>query len=153
MFYIMRHGKASWAAQTDHQRALTEAGANELSSMVERNQSELKGISKILSSPYLRTQQTSKIVNQILDVEIVLSESITPSNTVKEALQSIEQQWCEGLLVVTHQPLIGNLICYLEHGQDSATHYPEMVEPGSLYSYSLPWPGPACAIRESLFSV
>ncbi len=152
MFYLMRHGHASWAASTDQQRPLTDKGRELLQAMAKEHVHALSGISKIICSPYLRTQQTAAIINQNLAVEILLEPSITPSNSVKEALLAIEKHWCEGLLVVTHQPLIGCLINYLEQGGDNATQYPEMVEPGSLYSYSLPWPGPACAIRESLFS-
>ena len=149
----MRHGEASWAAASDVERPLTIAGQSQLSAMLQIHADDLKDITKIISSPYLRTQQTAAIVNQSLEVDIILDANITPNNSVREAVLAIEQHWCEGLLVVTHQPLIGCLISYLEEGGSSATHYPELVEPGSLYSYSLPWPGPACAIREAVFSV
>jgi phosphohistidine phosphatase len=153
MFYLMRHGHASWEAASDQERPLTHNGSELLKRMISHHAVSLVNINKIICSPYLRTQQTAAIVNQNLNVEILLEPNITPSSSVKEALTSIEKHWCDGLLIVTHQPLIGCLINFLEQGESSATHFPEVVEPGSLYSYSLPWPGPACAIRESLFSV
>lgn len=151
MFFLMRHGEASWDASTDFERQLTIAGQQQLSVLAQQQHRQLKGITKIVCSPFVRTRQSAAIIAQSIgDVKIVYSDQITPANTVMEAVTALEKHWTEQLLVVTHQPLIGNLISYIELGDLS---YPEPVLPGSIYSYSMEWPGPGCALRKSLLVV
>lgn len=153
MLFLMRHGQASWASDTDMGRALTDRGRQEIEGLTTEHLAGLKRIDKIICSPYLRTRQTAEIVARPLAIDVIIEPNITPSNTVQEAVFAIEKHWSDNLLVVMHQPLIGTLISYLEHGEKSTNHFPEFVEPGSMYGFSLPWPGPGCAIRQSLFSV
>ncbi|NQZ31940.1 MAG: histidine phosphatase family protein [Oceanospirillaceae bacterium] len=151
MFFLMRHGEASWQAATDFDRVLTEVGHEQLVTMAMRQHLQLKGITKIVCSPFVRTRQSAAIIAHSLgDIPIVYDNQLTPANTVQEAIAALEMHWCEQLLVVTHQPLIGNLISYFEQGDQA---YPESVSPGSIYSYSMAWPGPGCGLRESVFSV
>jgi len=149
MFFLMRHGEASWEASTDFDRELTSSGREQLSRLAQRHQQELSGISKIVCSPYLRTRQSAAIIANVLgNVDVIIDGQLTPNNNVKDAVSAIEKHGCENVLVVTHQPLIGNLISYLEQGDQS---YPEPVLPGSIYRYSMLWPGPGCGLRESVF--
>ena len=151
MFLIMRHGEASWSAPTDFDRPLTSEGREQLVAMVKQRQRQLRGISKIVCSPYLRTRQTAAIIAASLNnVDILYDNQLTPENTIAEAIVALEKHWCDQLLVVTHQPLIGNLISFFESGDLSR---PEPVLPGSIYSYTMGWPGPDCGLRESVFFV
>ena len=148
MFHLMRHGEASWDAATDSQRPLTKAGKAQLM-LLAANQAQLfRPVQKIICSPYLRTRQSAILIAQQFEgIEILCEEDLTPENSPTKALLAIERHWCNNLLVVTHQPLIGNLISLLEQGD---LHYPEPVVPGSVYSYVMDWPGPGCAQRHSL---
>ncbi len=151
MFYLMRHAEASWAASTDQDRQLTERGRQDLMQLARRHQRSLQTIQKIVCSPYLRTQQTAQIIAASIGLENLVYEArLTPENSVKSAVSALEEHWCEHLLVVTHQPLIGCLINYLEHADSSMS---QPVSPASIYSYAMEWPGPGCGLRESLFAV
>jgi phosphohistidine phosphatase len=164
MFYLMRHAEAAWNTATDIERPLTLQGEADLRNSIAKNITQLHKIKKIIASPYLRTQQTAQIVATCLSklhsntnpgdrnatLPIVSDKSFTPSASIKEAYGAIEGHWCENLLVVTHQPLIGNLIGYFE-GLGYGVSEP--VAPGSIYEYAMEWPGPGCALRRSLFSV
>jgi len=149
MFFLMRHGEASWDASLDFERELTPLGREQLAVLAYKHHSALCSITKIVCSPYLRTRQSAAIIaDSLLGVEVVIDGQLTPNHSVKDALSAIEKHGCENVLVVTHQPLIGNLISYLEQGDLS---YPEPVMPGSIYLYSMPWPGPGCGLREAVF--
>ncbi len=151
MFYLMRHAEASWAANTDQDRQLTERGRQDVLQLVLRHQCDLQTIQKIVCSPYLRTRQTAQIIAASIGIEkLVFEGRLTPENSVKSAVTALEEHWCEHLLVVTHQPLIGCLINYLEHADNSSC---QPVSPASIYSYAMEWPGPGCGLRESLFAV
>jgi len=148
MFHLMRHGEASWAADTDSQRPLSAAGKAQLM-LLAANQTQLfRPVQKIICSPYLRTRQSAQLIAQQFEgIEILCERDLTPESSPAKALLAIERHWCDNLLVVTHQPLIGNLISLLEQAD---LHYPEPVVPGSVYSYVMDWPGPGCAQRHSL---
>ncbi len=151
MFFLMRHAEASWAANSDLERELTDAGKQALFRLITDNLKSLQGIQKIVSSPYLRTRQTAKLVADAVGVQTIEFEKrLRPEISVNEALAGIEKHWSDNLLVVTHQPLIGNLISYIEHGNYV---FIEPVTPGSIYGFSMEWPGPSSALRESVFSV
>jgi phosphohistidine phosphatase len=164
MFYLMRHAEAAWSTATDIERPLTLQGEAGLRNSLAKNITQLQKIQRIVASPYLRTQQTAKIVaaclsefhsntnacDRIATLPIISDKSFTPSATINEAYSAIEGHWCENLLVVTHQPLIGNLIGYFEGLGYGAS---EPVAPGSIYEYTMEWPGPGCALRQSLFAV
>jgi len=149
MFFLMRHGEASWEAGSDFDRELTALGREQLSLLAQRHQQELRCISKIICSPYLRTRQSAAIIaSALVDVDVIIDGQLTPNHSVKDAVSAIEMHGCDNVLIVTHQPLVGNLISYLEQGDQS---YPEPVLPGSIYRYSMKWPGPGCALRQSVF--
>jgi len=149
MFFLMRHGEASWEAPTDFERELTALGREQLLLLVQRHQQVLSPISKIVCSPFLRTRQSAAIIaSALVNVDVIIDGQLTPDHSVKDAVSAIEKHGCDNVLFVTHQPLIGNLISYLEQGDQSN---PESVLPGSIYRYSMQWPGPGCALRESVF--
>lgn len=164
MFYLMRHAEAAWNTPTDIERPLTIQGEVDLRNSLIENITQLQNIQKIVASPYLRTQQTAKIVATCLSefhsntnasditatLPILSDKNLTPSASINDAYKSIEEHWCDNLLVVTHQPLIGNLIGYFE-GLGYGVLEP--VAPGSIYEYAMEWPGSGCAFRQSLFSV
>lgn len=119
--WLLRHGEAEPRARTDAQRCLTEAGRNE----VRRSAAHLAGrpLQAILSSPYLRAQQTAELVREVLgfsgDVEVV--PWATPESDVDEAMLYLARRSESDLLLVTHQPLVGALGGWLVNGLRSAS--------------------------------
>lgn len=120
--WILRHGEAEpHGTRPDSERALTTHGREE----VLRSAAELMGqpLSAIYASPYLRAQQTAQIVREALGFapEIRTVEWLQPDyspQSVAEQLVSVDFA-----LLVSHNPLVGNLLGYLQHGhvQDPET--------------------------------
>ena len=126
--WILRHGEAEpHGKRPDSERALTAHGREE----VLRSAAHLIGqpITAIYASPYLRAQQTAQLVREALEFEpeIRTVEWLTPDtdpDKVTEQLVSVSN-----VLLVSHNPLVGNLLSYLQHG---AGHPPEKVSTAGL---------------------
>ena len=126
--WVLRHGEAEpYGSRPDSERALTLRGREE----VLRSAAELIGqpITAIYASPYLRAQQTAQLVREALGFEpdIRTVEWLTPDNrpqAVSEQLVSVDYA-----LLVSHNPLVGNLLGYLQHGHVQA---PETVKTAGL---------------------
>ncbi|MDI2591401.1 phosphohistidine phosphatase SixA [Pseudomonas sp. 681] len=126
--WVLRHGEAEpYGSRPDSERALTAHGREEAL----RSAAELIGqpISAIYASPYLRAQQTAQLVREALgfEPEIRTVEWLTPDNrpqAVAEQLVSMDYA-----LLVSHNPLVGNLLGYLQHGH---VQEPEAVKTAGL---------------------
>ncbi|HWT70323.1 MAG TPA: phosphohistidine phosphatase SixA [Pseudomonas sp.] len=127
--WVLRHGEAEPHGSQPHdsQRALTDHGREE----VLRSAARLIGqpVTAIYSSPYLRAQQTAQLVRDALgfEPEIRTVDWLTPEtdpDKVAEQLVSVSN-----VLLVSHNPLVGNLLSYLQHG---AGHPPEKVSTAGL---------------------
>ena len=126
--WVLRHGEAEpHGTRPDSERALTARGREE----VLRSAAQLIGqpISAIYASPYLRAQETATLVREALGFEpkIRTVEWLTPDNrpqAVAEQLVSVDHA-----LLVSHNPLVGNLLGYLQHGH---VQEPEAVKTAGL---------------------
>jgi len=126
--WVLRHGEAeAYGSRPDSERELTAHGREE----VLRSAAQLIGqpVSAIYASPYLRAQQTAHLVREALgfEPEIRTVEWLTPDNrpqAVAEQLVSVDHA-----LLVSHNPLIGNLLGYLQHGH---VQEPEAVKTAGL---------------------
>ncbi|MHC8306875.1 phosphohistidine phosphatase SixA [Pseudomonas sp. PB3P13] len=126
--WVLRHGEAEpHGTRPDSVRALTAHGREE----VLRIAAELVGqpITAIYASPFLRAQQTADIVKEALGFapEIRTVEWLTPDyrpQSVAEQLISVDYA-----LLVSHNPLVGNLLGYLQHGH---VQDPESVKTAGL---------------------
>ncbi|MGE8066304.1 phosphohistidine phosphatase SixA [Pseudomonas sp. NPDC089569] len=127
--WVLRHGEAvpHGSRPHDSERELTDQGREE----VLRSAANLIGqpLTAIYSSPYLRAQQTAKLVRDALgfEPEIRTVEWLTPEtdpDKVAEQLVSVSN-----VLLVSHNPLVGSLLSYLQHG---AGHPPEKVSTAGL---------------------
>ncbi|VVO13856.1 phosphohistidine phosphatase SixA [Pseudomonas fluorescens] len=113
--WVLRHGEAEpHGTRPDSERALTAHGREE----VLRTTAELIGqpITAIYASPYRRAQETAQLVRETLGFapEIRTVEWLTPDyspQVVSEQLVSVDRA-----LLVSHNPLVGNLLGYLQHG-------------------------------------
>ncbi|KAF2390856.1 phosphohistidine phosphatase SixA [Pseudomonas frederiksbergensis] len=126
--WVLRHGEAEpYGSRPDSERALTSHGCEE----VLRSAAELIGqpITAIYASPYLRAQQTAQLVREALGFQpdIRTVEWLTPGfspQAVSEQLVSVDYA-----LLVSHNPLVGNLLGYLQHGH---VQQPEAVKTAGL---------------------
>jgi len=127
--WVLRHGEAvpHGSRPHDSERELTDHGREE----VLRSAAQLIGqpLTAIYASPYLRAQQTAQLVREILgfEPEIRTVEWLTPDtepDKVAEQMVAVSD-----VLLVSHNPLVGNLLSYLQHG---AGHPPEKVSTAGL---------------------
>ncbi|PWK44877.1 phosphohistidine phosphatase SixA [Pseudomonas sp. OV226] len=126
--WVLRHGEAEpYGSRPDSERELTDHGREE----VLRTAALLIGqpLTAIYASPYLRAQQTAQVVREALgfEPEIRTVEWLTPEtdpDKVAEQLVSVSN-----VLLVSHNPLVGHLLSYLQHG---AGHPPEKVSTAGL---------------------
>jgi phosphohistidine phosphatase len=137
--WVLRHGEAEpHGTRADSERELTAHGREE----VLRTAGELIGqpITAIYASPYRRAQQTAQLVREALGFvpEIRTVEWLTPDyspQVVSEQLVSVDRA-----LLVSHNPLVGNLLGYLQHGH---VQDPERVATAGLAELEgdMPLPG------------
>ncbi|WP_332847153.1 phosphohistidine phosphatase SixA [Pseudomonas lactucae] len=112
--WILRHGEAEGHARTDAERNLTEHGRGD----VLRSAAHLIGqpLSAIIASPYVRAQQTAQLVREALGFEAQIRTVpwLTPEGNPVQVLEKLDTD--DNVLLVSHQPLVGNLISFLQHG-------------------------------------
>ncbi|MFL1502266.1 phosphohistidine phosphatase SixA [Pseudomonas sp. O64] len=125
--WVLRHGEAEGHARTDAERNLTEHGRGE----VLRSAAQLIGlpISAIFASPYVRAQQTAHLVRDVLGFEpdIRTVAWLTPDSNPVQVLEKLDTD--DNVLLVSHQPLVGSLISFLQHGH--------LRQPQPMYTASL----------------
>ncbi|AXI62868.1 MULTISPECIES: phosphohistidine phosphatase SixA [Pseudomonas] len=126
--WVLRHGEAEpYGSRPDSERELTAHGRKEVLSSAARLMGQ--PLTAIYASPYLRAQQTAQLVREALgfEPEIRTVEWLTPEvdpDRVAEQLVSVSN-----VLLVSHNPLVGHLLSYLQHG---AGYPPEKVSTAGL---------------------
>lgn len=144
--WVMRHGEAGFNATTDSQRSLTEKGKKMAFAQGQWLAKRLvrQGISldKILVSPYLRTQQTlAELLSGMqavgglqsfanLSDKVEVWDGITPSGVVDKVLNYLDFLRAEGMqnaLIISHLPLVYDLVQGLTDYQHSVQFYPAVM--------------------------
>ena len=114
--WLLRHGEAEPQAATDAARELTAHGRKE----VQQAAAQLAGrpLTAIVASPYVRAQQTAELVRSELGFsgKINTVTWLTPDSDPRDALKYLDERERAEVLLVSHQPLVGTLVCLLEHG-------------------------------------
>ncbi|BBP58018.1 phosphohistidine phosphatase SixA [Pseudomonas sp. St316] len=126
--WVLRHGEAEpYGARPDPERALTVHGREE----VLRSAGRLMGepLRAIYASPYVRAQQTAQLVREALgmEAELITVDWLTPETRPSEVLRHLEDQ--DDVLLVSHNPLVGSLLGFLQHGH---LQQPEQVQTAGL---------------------
>ncbi|AVB20936.1 MULTISPECIES: phosphohistidine phosphatase SixA [Pseudomonas syringae group] len=114
--WVLRHGEAQSRARSDAERELTAHGREEvLKSSVHLSD---KAVQRIIASPYVRAQQTAELVRQSLGFSepVTTVPWLTPDSTPRQVLAQLDQLGLDEVLLVSHQPLVGELIGLLAHG-------------------------------------
>lgn len=86
---------------------------------------EQQPLDAILASPYLRAQQTAALVRSELNFphDVGTAPWLTPDDQPSEALRFLSERSESNLLLVSHQPLVSQLVSLLVEGNRSS-HYP-----------------------------
>jgi phosphohistidine phosphatase len=114
--WLLRHGHAEPHAASDALRRLTARGRLE----VLQSAAQLIGrpLEAILCSPYVRARQTAELLAEALQSRLVIEivPWLTPDSSLVSALGCLAARPETEFIVVSHQPLIGDLAGMLEHG-------------------------------------
>lgn len=123
---LLRHAQAEPGADLDPDRRLTPVGEAQARTMAARVGMLLPN-AHVVSSPWLRAAQTGEIIARALGRGVMHVPALTPEGRVSEAAEQLETCFSDSpaLVVVTHQPLCGQLLTWLTdgslHGQAIAT--------------------------------
>jgi phosphohistidine phosphatase len=113
---LWRHAEAfdAEAGESDMERALTPKGQKQARRMAEWLTSQLPEGCKILVSPALRTQQTAEPLNR----KFKTVPELAPGADAEDVLQAANWPHAkEPVLVVGHQPTLGQVAALLLSGQ------------------------------------
>jgi phosphohistidine phosphatase len=121
---LLRHGIAadsgSPAYEHDSDRPLTPKGERRMRRIAKGIQASGFSYDLILSSPYLRAQQTAGIVTQVLITPegVVLAEALTPEGNPRQLVEALRTDHRErqDVLLVGHEPYLSRLISTLLTG-------------------------------------
>ncbi|KEQ15041.1 phosphohistidine phosphatase SixA [Endozoicomonas numazuensis] len=133
---IMRHGQASWSAPSDQERPLTEVGQQEVLSTASKMTT--LGINRVFASPFLRAQQSGRILAETLDCTLETLDCITPDDDPMAVIAELPAQGV--IALASHMPLVGALTGLLCEG--SVSQGPGfMTAHAAVLDMELPGPG------------
>ena len=133
--WVLRHGEAEPHARRDAERELTAHGREQ----VLHSAARLIGqpLDSILVSPYVRARQTAELVRKTLGFTsgLVTVPWLTPDSEPKFAISKLPDTG--NVLLVSHQPYVGELISLLLHGN---LRQPQPMQTASLVELEGEWP-------------
>ena len=133
--WILRHGEAEHHARRDAERELTAHGRDQV--LCSAAHLIGKPLERILVSPYVRAQQTAELVRVALGFtgELMTVPWLTPESEPKFAVSQLPDSG--NVLLVSHQPFVGELISLLQHGH---VRQPQPMHTASLAELEGEWP-------------
>lgn len=113
--YLLRHGEAEPRQYDDPQRALTAKGRQEVQQVAQQFAARGIGLDACYFSPYLRTSQTCALflAEAGLAQKAESLELLTPEHRAIEVLSQLQQLAANNVLLVTHNPLVSELMAVL----------------------------------------
>lgn len=139
---VMRHGEAENFASSDAARNLTPAGISHATlagQMLSRLDLEFD---EVWISPYARAQQTAdRVLQSVTFSQQYTKDNLTPDSSVTQLLSAIESSMIERLLIVSHQPLVSELVGQME---GSGFQQAPPMAPASMAFLTADEPLPGC---------
>lgn len=120
--FILRHGDAEAIKTGDFDRRLTSRGKHQIESLFSMVSEDLSSIEKIYSSPYVRAQETASLVVNLISTrnahnasdrkvpDITTIDNLVPESSLMNVMAMLEQESAQSILLVSHQPLVGELV-------------------------------------------
>jgi phosphohistidine phosphatase len=122
--YILRHGiavdRGTLGYKKDSDRPLTNEGEEKMHQIAKAILAMDLKFDLILSSPYVRAQQTAQIVAAELDEEVTLTEFLVPNGNALELIRELNDEKPQRVLLVGHEPHLSGLISVLVTGESDA---------------------------------
>jgi phosphohistidine phosphatase len=112
---VLRHAEAEFRAASDAQRKLTPLGRSQLQQVLDQSREALQQVRQVWVSPYVRAQQTCELALACLPsgVPVITREGLTPDGHPAQVLEWLQAAQEQPILLVSHQPLVGELVCQL----------------------------------------
>jgi 8-oxo-dGTP diphosphatase len=114
--YLVRHAKAgsrkAWSGD-DELRPLSKAGKTQARALGKRLAGA--GITRILSSPFVRCVQTVEPLSARIGIPVELSEALTEGAPLADSLQLLEKVAGENAALCTHGDVLGKLLMHYAH--------------------------------------
>jgi phosphohistidine phosphatase len=118
--YLIRHAIAEEESPSgeDSQRELTDKGAKKMRLIAKGLRTLGVEFDLILTSPYIRAQQTAEILADVFKKkQVTLSENLTPASDVNLLLAEINEKYTvDSLAIVGHEPYLSALVSLLTAG-------------------------------------
>ena len=122
--YFLRHAAAvdpgEFPPGRDSERPLTSEGIKKMTKAAEGMSKLGLSFDEVISSPYVRARQTAEIAAKGVGFKgkIRYTDAMTPAAVLKELFRELkEQKVSSRLLLVGHQPSIGEFVSELVTGQ------------------------------------
>lgn len=117
ILYLLRHGEAENRGVSDNARQLTPAGHRHNLAVAMQWAQRQPDVTAALVSPYVRAQQTSVDIQQVLPgLQFQDWALITPDTDPHAVLDALASRSDESVLLVSHNPLLSNLANLLLDG-------------------------------------
>jgi len=134
--YLVRHAKAgsrkAWT-DDDELRPLSKAGKAQARALATRLAGA--GITRVLSSPYVRCRQTVEPLAEGRGVPVEPSDALREGASLPDSLRLVEKVAGENAVLCTHGDVLGNLLLHFaELGVDLQT---DRIEKGSVWALEL----------------
>lgn len=119
--WMLRHGEAQPYQSNDAARQLTLHGREQV--LLAAAHAADADFSHVICSPYIRARQTCEIFLTSIGYgrEPEIADWLTPDSSVREAVRQLDACVHSGVLLVGHQPLLGNLAGWLIEGSSNSS--------------------------------
>jgi len=122
--YIIRHGiavdRGTPGYKKDSDRPLTNEGEDKMHQIAKAMLAMELKFDLILSSPYVRAQQTAQIVAAELDEEVTFTDFLMPDGNLLELIRELNDEKPQRVLLVGHEPDLSGLVSVLVTGESDA---------------------------------
>jgi 8-oxo-dGTP diphosphatase len=134
--YLVRHAKAgsrkAWT-DDDELRPLSKPGKAQARALAKRLAGD--GITRVLSSPYVRCRQTVEPLAEGRGVPVEPSDALREGASLPDSLRLVEKVAGENAVLCTHGDVLCNLLLHFaELGVDLQT---DRIEKGSVWALEL----------------
>jgi phosphohistidine phosphatase len=141
--YIVRHGEASAATGAGDEPGLTATGLEQAKQAGQLLFAEDPAL--LLHSPKLRARQTAQQISALCTAAVSQEAgSLLPSATaydVAATLEVIESEGVEAVVLVSHLPLVAELVAWFVDGDPAASRLPG-YSPAGIVALELKYIGP-----------
>ena len=114
LIYLLRHGDAPYDSSCG-ERSLSAQGETDTRQVVQQHIDVLSQLQLMLCSPTLRARQTLKVLTDTLNYQeaLLFEDALRSEGHINAVEYCVETLDIERVLLLSHQPLIGQILEYL----------------------------------------